>query len=225
MATRRSRLQIKPNILGGPKGPSSKPAPKSSAKTANNEELDAAKSESGNKVKSPTRITSPRRHVTISPLKEAGSEKIVKDEKSAESEAASKNDGKSVPEKESEKMENEDFKKSGSPNLPARARLRRFGKVNISAARGVKQDSRASKNDEKSDQENSTSKPKSESPKATDVEKKDGSIREKEDLDKVVKESSGKNSSQASENTLPQRRSRFPKAKPNIADASRRKQK
>lgn len=222
MATRRSRLQIKPNILGGPKGPSTKPAPKPSTKITNNEELDASKSETGNKVKSPTRITSPRRNIITSPLKEAGSEKGVKDKKTAENEAVGKNDSKSIPEKDSEKIEKEDSKKSDSPNLPARARLRRFGKVNISAARGVKHDSQASKNDENPNQENSTPKSKSESPKATDVENKDESIKEKEDLDK---ESSDNNSSHSPEKALIQRRSRFPKAKPNIADACRRKQK
>ncbi|XP_045175419.2 transcription factor TFIIIB component B'' homolog [Mercenaria mercenaria] len=220
MATRRSRLQIKPNILGGPKGSGPKPTPKTSGKTASKEVSDAAKLDAANEVKSPARVASPKKNIQVNPLKEISSSNEEAGNVDTENNATLLD--KRTDKSGSEKLDtiNDDTQvtananKTDIPALPTRARLRKFGKVNISAARGVKTESQPSKTTEEADTGNTTEKVEGDSLKATDVPKKDDSVPDKK---------SSEDGSSAS--TTVQRRSRFPKAKPNIADAGRRRQK
>lgn len=221
MTTRRSRLQIKPNILGGPKTTSTKPSGKSLdiSKAINNEkESTGIKSP---KVKSPTRVMSPRRGVAVNKpkdtkLDEKKSDDVKTDNKTKESDLSVEH---SVAVTTDQNSSDKDSTKSETPVLPTRARLRNFGRVNIGAARGVKTEQTAAQNTLKTETINENNKNTKSVSATTVVTKNDSSIDEKE------QNSKSEDSLRSSNVTSIPRRSRFPKAKPNIADIGRRKQK
>lgn len=251
MATRRSRLQVKPNIGGGAKGPAVKSsAPKSPVKSLSIEPalksppvkpsrsrspVKSPSSDLGLKsplskpvrqkspiksvnskeqieqsfevsVKSPPRIMSPRRSIsekkalnstdsnssntnittTETCFKEGigGADKVLSTVASPDSKSGSE---KSDTEKDAEQ--------SKLLSVPTRERFRRFGKVNVAAARGV-----------------------TKSPALKDSKVSD------EKTDKRSEDLEVNNEKTAPESLAGSRRSRLPKAKPNI-DAGKRKQK
>lgn len=216
MASRRSRLQIKPNILNGPKIPSTKPVQKSSVSkspvTASGQErADVDRLHAGNKVKSPTRGTSPRKNIIVNTLKNVDSDKKVTDSVSTNNVDTEPTDETVLDAKDPSDTP------SDAASLPTRARLRKFGKVNIGAARGAKADSLLSKDTVTAETKGKSAG--SNEGSATDVGKKE------EDHAETAKNTEKKSSDDVSSSgnvPLP-RRSRFPKAKPNIADAGRRR--
>ncbi|KAL4224691.1 Transcription factor TFIIIB component B [Mactra antiquata] len=226
MATRRSRLQIKPNILGGAKSAPAKTSGKTLdiTKATNNDNKETPVLRSP-KVKSPTRITSPRRNVSVN--KQTDADKTLKDNKKIEKVSDNvtvgvKSDLTKPVESASDHV-NEDVgnKKSESTVAPTRARIRKFAKVNINAARDVKNDK----------------KPNSDSSSTANVNKKipdsDTSSQKDEDITNTLKSSQtsveknqttvNKDNSKKSNIVPPARRSRFPKAKPNVVDIGQRK--
>lgn len=197
MATRRSRLQIKPNI-GGPKAP-----PKSNASPASQQK-------SQNKVQ-----TSETVQPEPTKIEDKNPQSASKSQHADDSQIIEKNTTNDTQESTSEKT----LPTSEVTDQPpvGRARLRRFGKVNIAAASSSKARS-----------ETSTETYVTVTESTADAQLKHTEAKTAARNEPASTESQAKSSGDDKDSkkpAAPLRRSRFPKAKPNVVDAAKRKQK
>lgn len=213
MATRRSRLQIKPNI-GGPKGSVRNASSIPSSDKVQSQELtqktSQTEAEKNKKTSSDIQIKQNVNDSVTSSGTKSATESDGKGNKDGTGNSGNSQDGK--------------FAENNTTVSVGRARLRKFGKVNIEAARSVKSSndsvSEPAEESKASSELNSSKKLKE---KQTVLEGHDG----KEDKTKLDDQKDKQESTSEGDVKKPggiPRRSRFPKAKPNVVDVARRKQ-
>lgn len=210
MATRRSRLQIKPN-LGGPKPPP-KPSTSSSGQQKN---LAEEKPKSVTKTDAP-----PVKQIFETEQCNSSTRDVVVSRSSNESTVVT-----SIKKNTTESGIDGNVSNDVPSASIGRARLRRFGKVNLAAAAVSNSKSKTEPVKDKEEKLDIVS-PKSEAEKVKDNSKFDGKSSKSLPVDASanVKEVEKDKAEDQQKTATVQRRSRFPKVKPNVADVTRRKQ-